>query len=214
MQETDPAPEAAPAPAPEAAPAPETAPAPEAAPAPETAPAPAADIPEARTAEARTPDAGSRPVPRSRVGRGLFEPYALAVEMADRVSERRGAANKFFLSVQTTLLAAVGLADTTLDHVAWYSALTAALTGCAISVVWWLQLRSYRMLNAAKFRVINRLEERLPARIFTDEWEILKRVGDPGSRRLGYVELGTTERLIPWLLAGLHVLLLLGRLLG
>lgn len=201
MEETEPAPAVAPASA--VAPAPASVPA-------APVPAPAAEIP-----EARTPDAGrQRPVPRRRFSNELFEPYALAVEMADRVSERRGAANKFFLSVQTTLLAAVGLADTTLDHVAWYSALTAALTGCAISAVWWLQLRSYRMLNAAKFTVINRLEQRLPARIFMDEWEILKHVGEDGSHRLGYVELGTTERLIPWVLAGLHLLLLLGRLLG
>jgi hypothetical protein len=62
--------------------------------------------------------------------------------------------------------------------------------------------------------VINKLEERLPAQIFTDEWEYLKHLGAGGPRRLAYVELGTTERLIPWLLAALHVLLLLGRLLG
>ncbi|MEZ0095052.1 hypothetical protein [Streptacidiphilus sp. EB129] len=134
--------------------------------------------------------------------------------MADRVSARRGSANMFFLSIQTSLLAAVGLADTTLEHITWYSALAAALAGCAISVVWWMQLRSYRMLNAAKFAVINTLEDRLPARIFTDEWASLKQERARVSRRLAYIELGATERLIPWLLAALHLLLLLGRLLG
>jgi len=143
---------------------------------------------------------------------GIFEPYALAVEMADRVSARRGGANQFFLTVQTSLLAAVGLADTTLEHVIWYSALAAALTGCAISMVWWLQLRSYQRLNQAKFEVINDLEKHLPAKLFTDEWKSLKKHED--SWRLTYIELGATERLVPWLLAALHVLLLLGRLLG
>ena len=150
--------------------------------------------------------------PGSEVVQGMFEPYALAVEMADRVSARRGGANQFFLTVQTSLLAAVGLADTTLERVTWYSALAAALTGCAISTVWWLQLRSYQRLNQAKFEVINDLERQLPAKLFTDEWTRLKRHED--SWRLTYIELGATERLVPWLLAALHLLLLLGRLLG
>lgn len=150
--------------------------------------------------------------PSSEAVREAFEPYALAVEMADRVSARRASANNFFLSIQTSLLAAVGLADTTLKHVTWYSALAAALTGCAISMVWWLQLRSYQRLNQAKFEVINDLEKHLPAKLFTDEWRSLKKPA--GSWRLTYTELGATERLVPWLLAALHLLLLLGRLLG
>lgn len=168
----------------------------------------------AEASRSRASECAPVPVAGGEAVAGIFEPYALAVEMADRVSERRGSANKFFLSIQTSFLAAVGLADTTLDHVTWYSALAAALTGCSISTVWWLQLRSYRMLNAAKFAVINKLEEGLPAQIFTDEWASLKPEGSQGSRRLAYIELGTTERLIPWLLAALHLLLLFGRLLG
>lgn len=56
-------------------------------------PVPAVGIPEARTAEAEA-DSGTRAEPgelvRRRDARELFEPYALTVEMADRVSERRG----------------------------------------------------------------------------------------------------------------------------
>lgn len=46
-------------------------------------------------------------------GGDVLEQYKLAVEMADRVSARRGNANLFYLSVQTTLLTAAGLAYTT-----------------------------------------------------------------------------------------------------
>src|SRR3712207_8287315 len=45
-----------------------------------------------------------------------------------------------------------------------------ALPICA----WWFTLRSYRDLNRAKFAVINAMEERLPARIFTQEWMQLR----------------------------------------
>lgn len=132
--------------------------------------------------------------------------YKLAVEMADRVSARRGNANLFYLSIQTTLLTASGLAYTAVQHVAWYSAVTIALTGCAISAAWWRHLQSYRLLNQAKFVVINAMEQQLPVRIFTDEWEILK------SRTSKYVELGAIERVVPWVFAVLQILLMVGRL--
>jgi hypothetical protein len=40
-----------------------------------------------------------------------MELYKLAVEMADRVSARRGTANAFFVTVNTALLAFLGLAE-------------------------------------------------------------------------------------------------------
>ncbi|MFC7511941.1 hypothetical protein ACFQV4_22940 [Streptomyces thermocarboxydus] len=55
-----------------------------------------------------------------------------------------------------------------------------------LSLAWWLQLRSYRHLNAAKFLVINDIEDQLPVRIFTDEWAVLRGAGaapDPAVRR-------------------------------
>lgn len=142
----------------------------------------------------------------------VFPCYALAVQMADRVSARRGGANMFFLSIQTTLLTAVGLADTTLRHVAWYVAVCVAVAGCAVSVVWWVQLRSYRLLNHAKFEVVHALEEELPARPFTDEWKWLN--AQPRSWRHRYIELGTTEQLVPAVFVVLHIVLLVGRLVS
>lgn len=94
----------------------------------------------------------------------LFEQYKLATEMADRVSARRGTANGFYFTVNSALLAAsesLGLA-------------IASGAGLVLTAAWWLQLRSYRNLNAAKWEVIGKLEGRLPAKPFSDEWTILK----------------------------------------
>lgn len=46
-----------------------------------------------------------------------------------------------------------------------------AVAGIIFSVVWWLLLRYYRRLSKAKWDVINKLEELLPAHPFTDEWK-------------------------------------------
>ena len=133
--------------------------------------------------------------------------YKLAVEMADRVSARRGTANLFYLSIQTTLLTAAGLAYTTVQHTPWYTTVTVALTGCTISGAWWRQLQSYKLLNRAKFVVINRMEEQLPVKVFSDEWEILKH------ETTSYVELGAVERVVPWVFAVLQIMLMVGRLI-
>ncbi|MFI1155874.1 hypothetical protein [Streptomyces sioyaensis] len=141
----------------------------------------------------------------------VLELYKLAVEMADRVSARRGTANAFFLSVQTALVTLVGFGIPKLSQSPWWVSLTVALAGITLSAAWWMQLRSYRDLNTAKFQVINKLEERLPAKIFADEWEALKTDPIPGWRKR-YAELGTSERIVPLVFAGAHLLLFAGTL--
>ena len=139
----------------------------------------------------------------------LLDLYKMAVEMSDRVSARRGAANAFFLSVQTAFIGALGITATEKQNVPWWAALVLTLAGISISLVWWLQLRSYRVLNRAKFDIINALEPRLPLQIFGEEWEILTGNQD-GPWWTKYTELGATERKVPWVFAALHAGLFIG----
>lgn len=138
------------------------------------------------------------------------ELYKLAVEMADRVSARRGRANEFYLAIETLLLGvpastALLIGSSTANNLARWVTLVLGLCGIAISAAWWLQLRSYRDLNAAKFRVINQIEaDQFQLHPFTDEWEHLKR--DPVKTwRFRYAELGTVERIMPLAFALLHI---------
>jgi hypothetical protein len=127
---------------------------------------------------------------------GTLELYKLAVEMADRISVRRGAANSFFLTLNTAMVGIVGALN-----LQWY--LPAA--GLIISLSWWMLLRNYRNLNRAKFRVILAIERDLPVHIFGDEWALLepriaekKRAGHaPGSWLAQFRELGAIERIVP-----------------
>lgn len=138
-----------------------------------------------------------------------IELYKLAVEMADRVSARRATSNSFFLTVQTAFIAVAGLAAPAVNERAWWTSLAIAIAGVSLSVSWWLQLRSYRDLNRAKFGVINEMEAGLPKQIFSDEWKFLKK--DPVPRWRGrYAELGTVERFVPWVFAALYILLFIG----
>lgn len=130
--------------------------------------------------------------------------YKLAVEMADRISARRGVANSFFLTANTGVVALLGTQD-----VRWYL----AAAGIVFSVTWWALLKSYRELNSAKFEIILAMEERLPIRVYGGEWDRLRR--EPvrfGLRRdrlrswLGqYRELGRVERVMPWVFALIYL---------
>jgi len=145
-----------------------------------------------------------------------METYKLAVEMADRLSARRATANAFFLTVNTTLVAVVGLKDQTSGSV--LLPVSVCLAGVAVAVCWWFLLRNYRRLNEAKFAVINKIEtEHLPIKPFLDEWALLSS-GDTATGRLAKVraglrQLGNVERIVPIVFALLYVMLLAGRML-
>ncbi|MGH8573922.1 MAG: RipA family octameric membrane protein [Gammaproteobacteria bacterium] len=129
-----------------------------------------------------------------------FELYKLAVEMADRISARRGIANSFFLTANTGIVALLGSQD-----VRWYL----AAAGIVFAAAWWALLKSYRDLNSAKFEIILAMEERLPIRIYGDEWDRLRREPVKFSLRRDalrswlaqYRELGSIERIVPWVFA-------------
>jgi hypothetical protein len=133
-----------------------------------------------------------------------FDLYNLAVEMADRTSARRGVANSFFLTVNTGVLALLGTVNSR-----WYP----AAAGILLCVTWWALLKSYRDLNRAKFAVILAMEEQLPARVFGDEWDHLRKDRVIFAFRrtallqwlTQYRELGYVERVVPWIFALIYV---------
>ena len=129
----------------------------------------------------------------------VLEQYRLYVEMADRVSARRGLTNSFFLTLNTgilTLVAVFGKAPH-YANVAWWLVIpfVAILGQC---FAWFYLVRSYRLLNSAKYKVVGALEERLPASPFwRAEWWVLGEGKDP--RR--YWPLSHIEQWIPLLFA-------------
>jgi hypothetical protein len=138
--------------------------------------------------------APSQPPVGARPNGEVMDLYKLAVEMADRVSARRGVANSFFVALQSAILAALGfLSDRGSDP--WVM-VAVCLSGAVTSATWFLLLRSYRTLNRAKFAVITHLETELSHQIFADEWDALRR--DPITHwQPRYAELGTVERVVP-----------------
>jgi hypothetical protein len=141
--------------------------------------------------------------------------YAIAVEMADRVSARRATANTFFLALQTGLAAALGAfairggAGGGQQARDTFVLVLAATAGLILAAAWFLLLRSYRKLNAAKFSVINEIENAyFDVRPFVDEWTLLKQEDRVKRRwRDRYTELSFIEQAVPGAFAVLYLIL-------
>lgn len=121
----------------------------------------------------------------------LLEQYKLYVEMADRISQRRGVANTFFLTFNTAI---VGALASVYEHVPAKVAVALFAAAMVLTVAWGLLLRSYRNLNSAKFKVIGLMEERLPAgAYYAAEWKAL----GEGKDLKKYIPLSVVETIVP-----------------
>ena len=114
----------------------------------------------------------------------VLEQYRLYVEMTDRISERRQSANTFLLTVNTVLVAILGLASEVPGRASNLIFLGATgIAGMALSYTWYRLIGSYRQLNSGKFRIVHAMERLLPLRPYDAEWTTLGRGRDPALYR-------------------------------
>lgn len=98
----------------------------------------------------------------------ILSQWQTCVEMANSISQRRDTMNNIFVTLNLAIMAAVS----------WIWDIKSILilaAGIVVCVLWILFIRNYQQLNAAKFKIINRMEESLPFRPFNEEWEQLKK---------------------------------------
>ena len=93
--------------------------------------------------------------------------WSVCLEMANAVSQRRDTMNNLFVTLHLAIVSAISF-----DFIE--TSISLMVVGIACCLAWFFFIRNYRLLNKAKFEVINKLEEKLPVKPFCDEWEILK----------------------------------------
>jgi hypothetical protein len=141
----------------------------------------------------------------------LLEQYKLYVQMTENNSERRQSANNFFLTVNTALLAFLGivvtpvigngnLGDITSRPLPWAVAVSA--TGVVLCVSWYMTVSSFKHLDKSKYQIIHCLESKLPSAPYAAEWRI---VGDEGKRSERYHPFTKLDFNIPWMFGALYV---------
>ncbi len=103
--------------------------------------------------------------------------YAVYVEWAERLIERRAEANRFYVALNLAIVGAIGFLFS--DHfggatasLAPWIAMALAFAGIIVSHNWRSVIRSQRRIMAWKFDIIHKLEETLPLQPYKDEWEL------------------------------------------
>jgi hypothetical protein len=134
---------------------------------------------------------------RARAQTAILEQYKRYVELADRISNRCGLTNTFFLTLNTLVTTTIGVVRQDRPQLdPWL--LAPPLIAFGQCAGWWLIVRSYRQLNSAKYSVIGALEQRLPASPYWNaEWKAL---GEGRDWRT-YLPLTHLEQWIPILFA-------------
>lgn len=102
----------------------------------------------------------------------LLEIYRIYVQTAENTSERRLKSNLFYLTLCSTLItASVTISE---FEISGNLGIIISLLGIVFALIWLSNIKTYKQLNSAKFKVIHQLEEKLPAQCFKDEWAIIK----------------------------------------
>jgi hypothetical protein len=120
----------------------------------------------------------------------MLEQYKLFVEMTDKKSEQRLSTNKFFLALNSAIIAALSIAFPNLKEKVndtWF--VFVSVLGMVLCVAWYHLIRSYRCLNEGKFVVIHEMEKSLPVRPYTAEWTAVGEGKEPMQYRpFTYIE--------------------------
>lgn len=138
----------------------------------------------------------------------LLEQYKLYLTLTDKVSDRRATSNTFFLTVNTSLVSAIGLANFVSPKGSEMPRYLFPIVGIAALVLcysWYRLVRSYKDLNSAKFLVVHEIEKLLPIRPYDAEWEAVGR----GENKKLYMPFTHVEVFVPWIFMILYVALIL-----
>lgn len=132
----------------------------------------------------------------------LMEQYKLYVELADRVSQRRGIANSFFLLVNSIAVVILGSLGVSFDPTSPWLLVFPTIILIGVCGVWFLIVKSYSQINSVKWMVVGVMEERLPASPWWQaEWQAI----GAGKDRSQYWPLTHIEKWVPLVFVLLYV---------
>lgn len=122
----------------------------------------------------------------------LLAQWQTCVGMANNVSQRRDFTNNLFVTVNLAITAAIS--------VVWdLKSLFLMAAGIAVCALWIKMINHFRVLNKEKFVVINKLEDSLPSKPFSDEWDRL-------SHNDQYRDATSWEKFLPWVFIVLYAI--------
>ena len=125
----------------------------------------------------------------------VLEQWKTCVEMANSNTEKRTNSNNIFISINAALLAVVSF---TLD----YKSIVLSIAGIFVCISWLYSIESYKKLSSVKYHIVNEIENQLPLKPFTYEWEML-------NNEKKYLGLTKIEKVLPWLFIVMYIIAIL-----
>lgn len=139
----------------------------------------------------------------------LFEQYRIYLNNIDSLENRRKITHSFFLSINTGLIAALGILvqfGSTFESNNQFWIIGGGIAGILFAYSWFRTIRSYILLGTVKWDIILKIEERLPLKIHEIEWKIL--INKKG-RLKKYRKLTDVELIIPLIFIGMYAFLII-----
>ena len=141
----------------------------------------------------------------------FFEQYKIMVNTSEELSKRRQNMHAFFVTINGAIFSGFSIVLKNLSDTS-NPLLTEAgigifisILGCMLAYSWEKQIVSYRQLSSGKFKIINTMEDYLPASVFAAEWLAL----GCGKDKKIYCSFTENERYIPKVLIWIYVTLFL-----
>ena len=125
-----------------------------------------------------------------------FEQYKLYVSSADKISDRRYIVNRFFILLNTVLIAVFNFLKIISLEVTFFVYI---LIGILICLLWSRTLSVYQIMNEVKFEIIQNIEKKLPLSLYYTEWVELK------NRKNKYFQFSKLESIVPYLFILVYV---------
>jgi len=119
--------------------------------------------------------------------------YKIYLDSIEKVSDRRSQTNRFYILLHSGLLAIISTVITIISSKELNEAvlpadklfilikviiLAVSILSIFFCILWFITIISYKQLNGGKFRVLFKIEEKIPFRCFKDEWEVELGKGD------------------------------------
>ena len=105
----------------------------------------------------------------------IFNEYKMYAEQKENFIDRNFQTNKFYMVAVLVLIFSLIFTGNVIFLNRISATLVFALLGVAVCSLWWMNVDSYNTLIKVKFAdVLEKLEEKLPVKPFTDEFEGIK----------------------------------------
>ncbi len=132
----------------------------------------------------------------------ILDQYKMFQKTSEDLVARRQSVNSFYISVNSALVALVGIVMGLVETPAkMYVMAFMCLTGIILDISWMNILEAYGTLNAAKMKVIKLMEEKLPVALYDVEWQVMS---DKLNNKK-YVSFTDSEKRIPRIFAAVYI---------